>query len=338
MRALYESIDRESELQRQLRRTKETLVSTALRLQVAIKMSQEDELTMTSLISQAEAAKAKEIIATRKVEEATDTINSLAIEVNSLKRRLRAVESERSHANSQSSLAHFDHINTLADQEVDAMFQQELKTQIPNYIDPVVANAATPFDRWKMNSFLFAPDTPAGSKAHDAHAVQMLLLSSTTEVSPDKMSRPTVTSIARSRRILTGTRGESPSSPTGRQLGSSAQFFLSNDPKQLWSHKPDFDRDNMGRLNLWASHKEESTLPKGDTAKSRLPSRSLATANPAMTSSGPVKLKSLRLPENRRSGGPDSRRSPSPPPRKSKEVNAEEATRSIGPSNRKVLV
>ncbi len=327
MRALYESIERESELQRQLRRTKETLVSTALRLQVAIKVAQEDELTMSSLLAQAEAAKAKEIMATRKVEEAADTINSLSIEVNSLKRRLRALESEKNAGNGRSSSQHFDNINAIADEEVEELFQQDVKSQIPNYIDPAVANAATPFDRWKMNSFLYAPDTPAGSKAHDTHAVQMLLLSSTAEISPDRITRPTLTSVARSRKILSSSQplssSASPFSPTTKNphLSSSAQFFLGNDADQTWGNKTAFDRSNMGRLNLWATTDEPPLSALRESREKQR--RTLTTANSAT-----VKLKSLRLSDHRKGSDASPKRSPSPPRKRSE----------VATANRKILI
>lgn len=299
MRALYESVERESELQRQLRRTKETLVSVALRLQVAIKVAQEDETTMTSLIAQTEAARAKEIIATKKVEEATETINALSIEVNSLKRKLKALEQDRGQNNSSNtSNQQFQKINELADEEVEAMLERELRMEIPNFIDPVVANAATPFDRWKMSHFLYAPDTPAGSKAHDTHAVRMLLKATTAEVSPDKISRPTQASIIRSKKIFSGS---SPStspltSPLRPRSKHKDHFFLGDEAEQSWSHKSGFDRGNMGRINIWATRLAD--IPS--TAQQR-DSRSSLSRHRNMTSSGPVKLKSLKLSQSDKS-------------------------------------
>ena len=49
LRALHDSLDRESDAQRLLRRMKESLVGTALRLQVAVKTVQDDEMTMQQL-------------------------------------------------------------------------------------------------------------------------------------------------------------------------------------------------------------------------------------------------------------------------------------------------
>lgn len=247
---------------------------------MAIKVSQEDEITMNSLISQVETAKAKEIAATRKVEEATEIINSLSIEVNGLKRKLKALEEKTPGQGGGSTLMQtFHHMNDVADAEVEELFSSDLKSQIPNYIDPAVANAATPFDKWKMHEFLYAPNTPAGSRAHDKHAVQMLLQASTMELSPDKIDRPTKSSISRAKRIQTA------ASPPRQSLDSSSPFFLGKSAEQSWGYKPTFDRENLGRINLWSSHDPTIPLPSSREKKS------------ALSHSGPIKLKSLRVTE-----------------------------------------
>lgn len=209
MRAIYESLEREGELQRQLRRTKETLVSVALRLQVAIKVSQEDELTISSLVAVAEEAKAKEILATKRAEEAMEMINALTLEVNRLKRRVRAVESEKQQLNPTGLLSseQQQQMNEYADDEVEEMFEHELRTSVPRDISEKVLKAATPFDRWKMNQFLFAPDTPAASLTHDRDAVDMLVQATQEDLhyAPGydpmmTLTRPTKSAIAKRRK------------------------------------------------------------------------------------------------------------------------------------------
>jgi len=49
LRALHDSLDRESEQQRIFRRMKEALVATGLRLQVAVKTVADDEATIQQL-------------------------------------------------------------------------------------------------------------------------------------------------------------------------------------------------------------------------------------------------------------------------------------------------
>ena len=57
MRALVDSLDRESEQQRVLRRMKESLVATCMKLQVAVKTVGEDEATIQKLRKELQAAR-----------------------------------------------------------------------------------------------------------------------------------------------------------------------------------------------------------------------------------------------------------------------------------------
>jgi len=77
MRALYDSVSKNNELHIQLRRMKEELVSTALRLQVATKIRQDDENTISSLRRVAEEARTEAIIANKQSHEANELIQSL---------------------------------------------------------------------------------------------------------------------------------------------------------------------------------------------------------------------------------------------------------------------
>lgn len=89
MRALHDSIERESNLNCQIRRMKESLVATALRLQIATKLSAEDESTISILRKEAAEAKKNELIAKNRSIEALELINSLKMEITSLKRKLK---------------------------------------------------------------------------------------------------------------------------------------------------------------------------------------------------------------------------------------------------------
>jgi hypothetical protein len=298
------------------------LISVALRLQVAIKVSQEDDITMNSLISQAESAKAREIAANRKVEEATEIINSLSIEVNSLKRKLKAFE-EKAPGQGNSVMQNFQYINDVADTEVDQLLTSEVRNAIPNYIDPLVAKAATPFDRWKMNEFLYAPNTPAGSRSHDKHAVHMLLQAATAEMAAARIDRPTKTSITRTRKILAS---QSPPRSLQETADSSAFFLNSSNPKESWRIKPSFERDNLGRINLWSTLDPPPTTNNNNNSGMKLsqshgsPVYREKTNRPGSSSSGggggggQIKLKSLRLPAQQQQHEQlkQGKRSPSP--------------------------
>lgn len=295
MRALSDSLERESELQRQLRRTKESLISVALRLQVAIKVSKEDEITIASLQTQALDARTKELLANRQAHEAAEMINSLTLEINALKRKLKAhsdaEKSQLEKINAQNNQMQ----NEIADFEVDEMNEQKDMDKIIPLTNAAVLGdnkppaTATPFERWKMNQFLYSPDTPAAAANHDKHVVDMLLEAATAEFDDD-IHRPTRSGIAKySRRSLTpmGLKPllKSASAQGGLKqstiLGAdifenlAAEFLKTSDPDAHYipsHHKPDqtyflsksqpaamwgqgqrFDKTNMGRMNLWTA-------------------------------------------------------------------------------------
>ena len=68
------------------------MVAVALRLQVAIKVTQEDEYTISILQRDIAEARSNTIISSRQASVAAETIASLNLEISSLKRRLRAIE------------------------------------------------------------------------------------------------------------------------------------------------------------------------------------------------------------------------------------------------------
>jgi len=196
MRALYDSLEREGELQRQLRRTKESLISVALRMQVAIKVAEEDEATIAQLQAQATESRTKEILANRMAQEAAEMVTSLNFEINLLKRKLKIAEGDRNgspQGNQNDSVQQMSH--AMADDEVD------------NMMGTIRPEQAVTFDRWKMDQFLFAPDTPAASEQHDKQVVQMLLNATTQDFHDTftKPTKPTKSGIAKMRRGGTAT-------------------------------------------------------------------------------------------------------------------------------------
>jgi hypothetical protein len=72
MRALLDSLERESELQRQLRRMKESLVAVALRFQVAAKVAKDDETTIAALRKETEEARMESMINKKQVSRCVD--------------------------------------------------------------------------------------------------------------------------------------------------------------------------------------------------------------------------------------------------------------------------
>jgi len=290
LRAALDSLERENELQRQLRRAKESLVSTALKLQVAIKIAQDDELTISSLQQQLEHAKTKEIIATKQAEEALETINVLKIEVNSLRRRFQEPEKLTTNAAAQNlaNMKEHEAINAHADKEVENMLNTVFATEVPRDIHSNVLSKATPFEQWKMNEFLFTPNTPAASFAHDQHVVNMLIDAANKsfhdEANGKIITRPTKTTIAKMKRTTTAQNiipntmtandfdvfgGDvdllqlSPERPgtvaspmavytlAQNKKPKDKSFYLNDSPEPKWGQREKFQHENMGRLNLW---------------------------------------------------------------------------------------
>lgn len=303
----------------QLRRTKEALVSVALRLQVAIKLAKEDEQTLAQLAAEAEESKARELAATKRADEAVTLIRALTIEVNSLKRQLKAFENERTDSKTAQSSVMSLHqqaaMNEVADAEVDVMLTSAPVEPQPVYKDvsEVASKTATPFDKWKMSHFLFTPDTPAASVNHDKHVVDILMESATRELIDDIRSRRTTASLGKMKKLQKRISNEqdrtkmmnltvhpandyeglllpeaglpptaAPMVPHVTKPSSEkdfGEFFVSAGVEQKWGNRPTFEHANMGRVNLWAAGDQLHPVKKAPVAGSH--------------GKSPVKLKSL---------------------------------------------
>lgn len=168
---------------------------------MAIKISQEDELTIASLQQQAADSKTKEILANRNAAEAADMITSLNFEINQLRRKLKISEEKNGGATGGGGNSNeiYQMSYAAADAEVDAMLGNNNGFPPTKFVDKKVAESATPFERWKMNEFIFSPDTPAASEEYDRQVVQMLLEASTAEFNDD-FRKPTKSGIAKMKR------------------------------------------------------------------------------------------------------------------------------------------
>jgi hypothetical protein len=182
------------------------LISVALRLQVAIKVSQEDELTIATLQQQAADSKTKEILANRNAQEAAEMVGSLTFEINQLRRKLKIAEGDKSGStpggqnnSSSNNEAAYQMSYAAADTEVDELLNKPGGFPATKFVDKEFANSATPFERWKMNQFIYTPDTPAASEEYDRQVVQMLLEASALDLGKD-VKKPTKAGIAKMRR------------------------------------------------------------------------------------------------------------------------------------------
>jgi hypothetical protein len=139
------------------------------------------------------------LLADKQSQAAQDIIAMLKLEINTLKRKLKEgghiddTNRQSSHAaphmassSSSSSMKGPEApveslggtyqkptLGMQADNEVDQMISGGLKFAIPKQTGGNIEKAST-FQKWKIEQFLYAPDTPAASKDHDLHTVDML--------------------------------------------------------------------------------------------------------------------------------------------------------------------
>lgn len=95
---------------------KESLVAVALRLQVAVKVSQTDEQTTVELRKDCTTARKNALIANKRADAAAEIIQALKIEVSSLKRKLKEVELQQDVLPEPGNNS--QHQNNMADVEV----------------------------------------------------------------------------------------------------------------------------------------------------------------------------------------------------------------------------
>ena len=164
---------------------KEDLVSVALRLQVASQLADVDNHTISSLRQEVTAARKEAFIANKQFSEATDAIVGLKREISALKRKLKEVQTEKEDDDKAMDVALPEEVMSgdamlgasstfaeRADHEVDKMMSKKISIPLPNGIS--TSAKTTTFQEWKMQHFLYAPDTLAGSKNHDKSAVDLL--------------------------------------------------------------------------------------------------------------------------------------------------------------------
>ncbi len=180
-----------------MRRMKEDLVSVALRFQVAVRISEEDEKTVTSLRREAAEARMNELIAKKQATEATEIVQTLRLEISALKRTLKDAQNDNranhsTNANPSGTSAsggRFDSqppselgpsLFAQADEEVEQLLATAPKKLfLPNTGGE--PSKLTTFQQWKIHKFVFSANTPAGSMNHDKHAVDMMAEAATRE-------------------------------------------------------------------------------------------------------------------------------------------------------------
>mmetsp|Transcript_28361 Transcript_28361/g.28654 ORF Transcript_28361/g.28654 Transcript_28361/m.28654 type:complete len:423 (+) Transcript_28361:152-1420(+) len=228
LRALNDSINRESELLRQVRRMKEAMASAGLKLQLSVKLAHDDETTMRGLRRETLEAKKEAIAANKRASTAVELVQSLRLELYSLKRQLRSAKddagtmAEAEREQLQSHLGGSSPIKK-SDAEVDAMMSriglggegetemerlgssqtvrrrgtsQGLRTHSEAQLNTCGRSTQkrppySAFQEWKIQRYLWTPDTPAASEFQDAVAVDALAataLKESSEAHANKLS------------------------------------------------------------------------------------------------------------------------------------------------------
>ena len=125
MQALLESIEKQCTMHQHLRGLKESLVSTAARLQVATRVAEEDGSSMAQLRQEAQQAKRRSLEAEKKAANAADLIMNLNNEILNLKKGLKeaGIESHRTESGNTANNGQ-PYSQDQADDEVDQMMSR----------------------------------------------------------------------------------------------------------------------------------------------------------------------------------------------------------------------
>lgn len=161
-----------------MRRLKESLMVTALKLQVSTQVVQCDATTIQYLRKDLEEAKKSLNVSTQKEIAANDLIQSLRLEIIQLKRRLK--EDHDANQHSHVTTGSIAVIHQEADNQVKKMMSKRgVMLNVEEGNEMMLINndkeKTTHFQEWKMKKFLWAPDTPGGSVNRDDQVVEELL-------------------------------------------------------------------------------------------------------------------------------------------------------------------
>ena len=168
-----------------MRRLKESLVATSLKLQLAGKLAEADATTIQSLRKELFESRKAASISQKREEAASEIIQALRYEIAHLKRQVRDAKAESA---SSATIGH-SNLQQEADQFVDQLMRRRDITYSPERLTSTSGGASpTPFQQWKIENFLWAPDTPSASAYHDAEAVEQLMLAA---IEQDKKNKKT---------------------------------------------------------------------------------------------------------------------------------------------------
>lgn len=302
LRALFESIEKESTLIREIRQMKESLVAVALRLQVSYQINEMDEKTINELRKEVSDARMSALSANKQFSEAADVILSLKREISSLKRQMKDVRNtDLPNPNAPPQLAMPGQTHSTgsptpkainlggqssfgqqADADVDKMMAMPLyKPTLGAGGKPLnspIKSSQTPFQEWKMQQYVYAPDTMQGSRNHDPLVVQ-LLNAATMKASQE--SRDAFGLFDRTTKS-TAAKGHAPDSKEAieaRELAESLEGL--NLPAM---HRKTKKAKEKGTKNIWGLNPPERLLSRDPIALKRLGSPVQRTGNNSQSS------------------------------------------------------
>ena len=188
LRAFYSSVSKESELLRQLHQLQQSFIEVSLKLQVAIKISEDDESTISFLRKEAADARIDALNAKKQAEDASNTIKDLKMEINILKKKLKEQPLHHTNHSSHDAHTHGQHNNygqhnshgqsnqesdivnlaIQADKEVDSLMNRY--DHMPGM--SIALPGMTPFSTWKMQQYLASAAIEEDEKTVDTEKVK----------------------------------------------------------------------------------------------------------------------------------------------------------------------
>ena len=183
LRAFYSSVSKESELLRQLHQLQQSFIEVSLKLQVAIKISEDDESTISFLRKEAADARIDALNAKKQAEDASNTIKDLKMEINILKKKLKEQPLHHTNHSSNNHDTHGQHnshiqqsnqegdmanLSVQADKEVDSLMNRY--DHMPGM--SIALPGMTPFSTWKMQQDLEVEDIEEDEKVADTEKVK----------------------------------------------------------------------------------------------------------------------------------------------------------------------
>lgn len=189
--ALHDSLDRSSALQRKMREMKKHLVSIGLHYQVVAKQTKDDAKALMHLRNDALKAKTDELVARKQVETAFQLIQSLNLEISSLKRTLKDIQNDNTKLSATDqnlrdttaggASGYGGGVTGKLGNDFGALFAAS--AQPDEFVQGVFSAGprVETFEEWKIKKWIKPSDQKKETVAVENHVVQMLAEAATAE-------------------------------------------------------------------------------------------------------------------------------------------------------------